>query len=394
MVSGAPVPDPAKRFCSDPVRSVFSIMRARTLFFAAVGLLAGSLLLGYRPVKPATAPPGSDVTVAPNFSLPRHPAPVVRRVAHLPDDAADDLRPTNLLVRMLRHEEPARLVREQLEAYLRDNHRTPDSLLGAFDATRDDALLQEAEQKFPNDPRVELVAATQSSSPEDRRRWLDALKETVPNNALANYLSAADYFKSGQTDLALQDVEAGVHKPMQDYQLDSLQNAAEAYRAVGYLEADASAMASIELLLPDLGAVKNVGYSLVDLARSYQRAGDTPSAQAALQLAMDLAQRVNVPGALTLAQNMVGCAIQQQALGAMDPHAVFGSDNQTVQSQLDAANQQRESIKALNKQWATLVPLMSDQDVASFYQRERSFGEQVAEQWVVTKYAAAVGSQP
>lgn len=287
------------------------------------------------------------------------------------------------------------LAPEQVAGFLRDNPRSPESLLGAFHASRDNAQLQEAKEQFPDDPRVEFVAATESPSPEERRKWIDALKQSAPDNALANYLSAAEYFKAGQTGPALQEVQAAVNKSIQDYQLNALQNAEEAYRSAGYSEADARTIASVDLLLPDLGAYKNVGYGLADLANSYWQAGDTTSAQASLQLALDLAQRLNVPAPLTMIQTMVALAIEQKALGAMDPNAVDGGGNQTVQSQLAAVTQQRDSILALNQQWAALLPRITDQDVVNFFQREWSFGEQAAEQWVVNKYAQPPGnSQP
>ena len=192
----------------------------------------------------------------------------------------------------------------------------------------------------------------------------------------------------------MQDIQVASNKPIQDYQLEFLQNDEEAYRAAGYSEADARSLAAVNLLLPDLGAYKKVGYSLVDLSNSYRQANDISSAQAALQLALDLAQRVNVPGSLTLAQTMVGLAIEQKSLGAMDPNASFVSGNQTVQNVLDTVNQQRDAIKALNQQWASLVPKLSDQDLATFYQRKLSFGELAAEQWAVNKFAQPAASSP
>jgi tetratricopeptide (TPR) repeat protein len=349
-------------------------------------------------VSSPSAPPVLDdsaATLSQNVLLPRHPAPPLRAPASSVDEPVESLRPTNILTRLLNKEDPPTLTREQVEGYLRDNHRNAESLLGAFHATRVKSLLQEAKDKFPTDPHVELVAATQSDTPEERRQWIDALKQSAPGNAMANYLSAADYFKSGKNDMALQEIQVAGLKPLQDYQLEFLQNDQEAYRAAGYSEADARSLAALNLLLPDLGAYKNVGYSLVDLANSYRQANDTASAQAALQLALDLSQRVNVPGSLTLVQSMVGLAIEQKALGTMDPNAQFGGANQTVQNQLDAIQQQRDAIKALNQQWTTLVPRMSDQDLANFFQRESSFGELAAEQWAVNKFAPpAASGQP
>ena len=83
----------------------------------------------------------------------------------------------------------------QVESDLRDNRRSAESLLAAFRATDDPALLREAVEKYPNDPRVNFVAYfafRNESSPEDRRQRPEAFKQSAPDNALANCLSAQD----------------------------------------------------------------------------------------------------------------------------------------------------------------------------------------------------------
>jgi hypothetical protein len=81
--------------------------------------------------------------------------------------------------------------RVQIESYLEQNRRSAESLLAAFRLTRDRALLQEAAEKYPNDPRVHYAGwisayRDDNSSPEERRQWLEAFKQSAPGNALAN----------------------------------------------------------------------------------------------------------------------------------------------------------------------------------------------------------------
>ncbi len=42
--------------------------------------------------------------------------------------------------------------------------------------------------------------------PDARRQWLDVFEKSAPNNGLANYLSTNNYFNSGQTDKAVQEL--------------------------------------------------------------------------------------------------------------------------------------------------------------------------------------------
>jgi hypothetical protein len=114
----------------------------------------------------------------------------------------------------------------QVEPYLKENQRSAASLLAAYRPTDDQTLLDEAMQNFPNDPQVAFEAAfKKDASPEDQRQWLRALKQSAPLNALADYLSAAHYFRAGQPDQAVQDLIAASGKPQfQDYTLERVQD--------------------------------------------------------------------------------------------------------------------------------------------------------------------------
>ena len=358
---------------------------------AVVALMAG---LGWwlRPggrAAPAALPVPEAASASAELGVarPGPAAPPLRAAAAGPQEPRGDSPPGNILARLLKQEEPPVPSLAQVAGYLRAKHRDAESLLGAFHATREPSLLREAKEAFPGDPRVQFVGATQSETSEERRQWIDALKQSEPANALANYLSAAEYFNCGESALALGEVEAGAGKPLQDFQLEFLQTDEEAYRGAGYSEADARSLAAINQLLPDLGAYKNVGYTLVELANAYREANDMASAQGALGLALQLARRINVPDSLTLAQTVTSLAIEQKALGAMDPAAGIGEGDRTAREELEAVTQQREAVKALNQQWATVAPGMSDQDLAAFFQRKSSFGELAGEQWAVQRFA-------
>ncbi|MHB9009260.1 MAG: hypothetical protein ACYDC1_20310, partial [Limisphaerales bacterium] len=183
---------------------------------------------------------------------PRLPAPRMVAGAPATEAPADNAGPTSLLTRLLDGDEAFTLSLLQVESYLQDNRRSAESLLAAFRATDDLALLREAVEKYSDDPRVNLAAyfaLRTESSPEDRRQRLAAFKQSAPDNALANFLSAQDHFNSGQTDQAVRELIAAAGKPkFQDYSGEFVQNAEEAYRAAGFSEADAKAVAAFGLL--------------------------------------------------------------------------------------------------------------------------------------------------
>jgi RNA polymerase sigma factor (sigma-70 family) len=100
----------------------------------------------------------------------RLPAPVLKATRGQPDI---DLSVTNLYAK-LNGEQP-KLASERVESYVKANHRNAPSLLAAYRTTGAAAWLEEAMQKYPDEPQVAFEAAfKKDGTPEDRRHWLDA----------------------------------------------------------------------------------------------------------------------------------------------------------------------------------------------------------------------------
>ena len=318
---------------------------------------------------------------------PRLPAPPMQAVAPTNPLPVELIQPRNLYA--LLTNKTSKLTAAQVESYLNANRRSAASLLAAFRTTEDPSLLQEAMQAYPNDPQVAFEAAIRKeAAPVERRQWLDTFKQSAPENALANYLSALDHFKAGQSDQAVQDLIAAAGKPQfQDYSLDRVQADEEAYRAAGYPVADAKVVATSHLLLPQLAQVRDLARSILDLANSYQQAGDEASRQAALQMAVNLGRRYGdtSPGETLIAQ-LVGINVERTALGAMDPNGAYNANGQTIQDRLNQLAQQRAAFKELSQQADPLWPSMSDQDWISYHNRSATFGEEAAMRWLVGKY--------
>ena len=299
------------------------------------------------------------------------------------------LPPENLATKLLRGDETPRLTAEQTSRYLAENRRNATSLLAAYRTSGDAALLQEAMEKYPNDPQVAYEALFKADvSPEERRRWLETLKQNAPENALANYMSASDYFKSGQTDQAVQELIAASGKSgFQDYTVDRWYADEEAYRSAGYSEAETRMAATWGLTLPQLKELKQLGLSVVDLATAYRSAGDAASAQAALEIAIRMGKQFDGStgtAGVPLVTQLVGIALQQMALKAMDPTAAYGAG--TVQEQLEHLAQQQQGISDLVKQSNPLHSKMTPQDWINYNDRIRIFGEQNAIGWLLNKY--------
>jgi RNA polymerase sigma factor (sigma-70 family) len=318
--------------------------------------------------------------------VPHLPAPQMQMTNLAATLPAEDSPSTNLWARL--KDKNIKLTHEQVEAYLKANGRNAANLLAAFRTSGDPALLKEAMEKFPNDPQVDFEAAVDKNlSSDEQRQWLNAFEKSAPDNSLANYLSALNYFNSGQIDQGVQELSAASGKSLDDYSVGRIQDDVEAYLTAGYPMADAEEMGGYGILLPQANQVKQLGLDAVDLAGAYRQAGDATSAQTALQMAATLGQNyaAQISGELDINQ-LVGISIEKTALQAMDPNSSYGNNSQTVQDQLNELAQQRQAILNLSQQTSNLYPQMSDQDWVIFFDRLQIFGEQNAQRWVMSKY--------
>jgi len=317
---------------------------------------------------------------------PRLPAPPWHGAAAA--EPGQDSFPTHLIAGMLGEGGVSRLSAAQIQHYLDENHRSASSLLAAYRTSGDLAWLHEAMEKHPGDPEVAFEAAlNQDISTAERRDSLDAFKRAAPENPMANYLSALDYFKSGQTDQAVQElIAASGRQGFADYTLERIQADEEAYRAAGYSEGDAKMAATWGVDLPQLAQMKSLAQNMVELAASYQRAGDADSAQAVSQMTIGLGQQMDAaPGSWTpLISRMVGIAVERMALSSMDPSSAYGDG--TVQDELDQLMQRRESLTALVTQTTPFQQQMTAEDWLNYNERTLSFGEENAIAWLLNKY--------
>jgi FtsZ-binding cell division protein ZapB len=299
---------------------------------------------------------------------------------------ADELQITNLSARLKDYS--AKLTSDQVAQYLSDHQRSAASLLAAYRTTGDAALLEEAKRNFPKDAQVAFEAAfAKDAAPEERKQWLDAFKQAAPENALPNYLSALNHFKSDQPDQAVQELLAAAGKQQfKDYTLDRMQDDEEAYLAAGHSVAEAKTIPGMQLLLPQLGQCKELSEHLIGLANSYRESGDPDSAQSALQLAAQLGRRYGngLPGEATISL-LVGIAVEGNALRAMDPTSPYG-EGKTVKDRLAELTKLRADISVRARQMEPLQSFMTDQDWITYKDRWRVFGEDAAAKWLIGKY--------
>lgn len=273
---------------------------------------------------------------------------------------------------------------EQLRAYLAANQRNAESLVTASRVTNDLSLLREAVARFPGDARAQLDLALRTSDPQERARALEALRAADPNNAMGSYLSAAEAFKAGRSDDAVKLLsEAMQRTSMDDYAMVNVVSAEEAYLGAGFTPLQAKAAAMYGMAMPHTGELNRLSQEMETLRQAYVGAGDADSAQAMIELGIDLGQRVQESlGNRILINDLVGVAIEQRFLKTLDPAAVLADSGFTVEQRLEQLAARRELVKRTVQGADPTAANVTPEVLAQFLDRQKALGELAALQWL------------
>jgi hypothetical protein len=197
-------------------------------------------------------------------------------------------RPTNHLTALIRSGESyPPLPREEIDRWLRVNKTNASSLLAAALLAGDPSLYLSALTNFPNDPRVLFSVTASNRLPEIRRELLDRFKKAAPDNALSDYLSAADHLKNGEPDQALADLLTASRKTQfDDYTLEDIQNREDLLLRANKSPAEAKIVAHSGTLLPHLSEMRTLAQDMAELQKNYLAIGDVSSAERLAQIGL------------------------------------------------------------------------------------------------------------
>jgi hypothetical protein len=285
-----------------------------------------------------------------------------------------------------------KIPREKVEEWLAKHNRNAMSLLAAFRALNDTNYLNEAATNFPNNPQVELAVLAHDEFPQDRRKWLDLFKASSPSNSLANYLSAQDYFKNGNPDAAVQELQAASGKSQFDgFQTESRLDEENLYSSSGYsdLESSKEGMTATSLeLLPELATFKRLAQGMGDLQKQYLDSGDANSAANLAQMGMNLGNQINSgDSGKYLLDQLVGMAIERISLQPLNQNSSYDFlGGKTPNQVLQEIKQQHAFYTQLAQNFEAVQPDIGDPEMISFQQREKIYGEVAAMQWVIQQH--------
>ena len=307
------------------------------------------------------------------------------RVARLVPDAKDrtfGVRESTLLKKLLKEggiEE--KLTPEQMEAYLNLNNNAAESLLAAFETSRDLKFLRQAAEMHPNDPRVMFAVINFDAFPEQRRDWIERFKAASPNNALADYFSAADHLKQGRTEDAAAAFRDAANKTgFDDFTRHTIQSAEEMYSMAGHSLAEAKAIAGVQTRLPHLAKLREFGREMAKMQQASRESGDLEKANEIAALGLQMGRHMSMgEGGTYLINQLVGIGTERMFLKGLDPAAANAFLDRPIGALQQELQDQLENIRELGRN--VDVGDLSEPDVIAYFDRVKIYGEYETMKW-------------
>jgi hypothetical protein len=325
---------------------------------------------------------------------------------HAPVASASDLQLTNSIAKNTFHAPPVprpqppefdlagqpKIPRTKVEEWLAKHNRDAMSLLAAFHALEDTNYLNEAATNFPNNPQVEWTILARGAFPEDRRKWLDLFKASSPSNSLANYLSAEDDFKNGNSDAAVQELSAASGKSQfGDYIMESQLDGEALNQFAGESPKNSTRVAlshaAADMMMEDAD-LKRLAVDIEDTQKQQSNAGDNNSVANLAQTGMNLGNQLSSgDSGKYFANQLEGVLIGNVVLQQLDPNTSYDFLNGETPSQaLQEREQQRKSLSQLAQSVNAIFPEMTEEEENSYFERSKIYGEVDAMQWLIQQH--------
>ncbi len=267
-----------------------------------------------------------------------------------------------------------RVARERAEAWLASRGRDAAGLVGAWDLTGDEALLMEAAERFPGDPRVCVAMIWKLlGNGEDAAEWVDRLVTAEPQNPGALYLRAAAQHKAGASKEAMATLRGAValSGKLDLHLRDRMVTVREAALASGAGVKDAAMLSIFGPLSRGGGApYLNGGHRAVaEGIKAAVAAGDTEEVVALAGISLGMANQMAAAPAPNLMDQMVENEWRRSTLKAMSGETEYGNSGTTVAQQLERVEAKRSEVVAVVGALSRIgdwLPRASEAEVASY----------------------------
>ncbi len=277
------------------------------------------------------------------------------------------------------------LSQAEVEAFLKDQGRTPANLLVASRLLKDLKYAREAALLDPKNPLAQLELALRGETPEEKAAAITAFRAVAPDNSLGDYLAAHQAFQSGDAGAAGAALLRGLDSPLfADYSRQIIDGSEQAYLAAGYEPQAAAVSAMFSLTLERSQALMSLADSLKGLQDEFIRTADFDSAEPTVVIGLTLGQRMQEQGPYLIDQ-LMGNAIERKFLLQLDPLTAAGPGGQTAAERLATLDANLLEIRTLSGGFAETLVSMDEATRGQYLAKMKSEGELAAMRWVAAQ---------
>ncbi|MEI7650598.1 MAG: hypothetical protein WCJ96_01155 [Verrucomicrobiota bacterium] len=324
----------------------------------------------------------------------RHPAEVAARAAPAvkPRSAAeiipqlkDPPKRTGITIKDLLEGKVPQLSQMEVDAFLKNQGRTPAHLLVAARLLHDLKYAREAAAMDPTNPLPQLELALRGETPEEKASAIAAFRKVAPDNSMGDYLAAHQAFAAGDAGAAGAALLQSLDNPLfAVYSQQLIAGSEQAYLEAGYEPEAAAGAAMFSLTLPHLTLITEVSKNLLSLQQEFIRSADFDAAEPTVIIGLTLGQRIQDQGPYLIDQ-LVGISIERQFLQQLDPLTAAGPGGQTAGERLDALNAMQSEIRTLAGSFGPEFGQLSPSIQSQYFAKMKNDGELAALRWLQTQ---------
>ena len=294
----------------------------------------------------------------------------------------------DFLNRML-NGEIAKLTPEQIMHYVESRGRDALSLIVAsFLSGSEDKWLEEAVERFPDDPRVAAAMLIKRGNSPEASEWIARLKEHDPGNSLGYLLAAKSALDGRDLDGAMKELSALESTRMNDFRETWQSGITDAYHSAGYqgMEAEWLGMAQTPVIS---GEVMKLSAGIAEAMVAAKERGDQTTAESLGRSGMKAAALVSDRGDRDLLINqLISVSMERKLLNQLHVFDFVPGDQRIVVERLAEMDKRIARLKSVIQSHTELLPTMTESELSQFTRRVQVEGELKAMEWLVTQRQA------
>jgi len=285
--------------------------------------------------------------------------------------------------------ETVQLTPEQIENYVESRGRDALSLIVAsMLGEGGDNWLDEAAERFPDDPRVAAAMLIKRGTGPEAGQWIARLKEHDPANSLGYLLAAKSALDGRDLDGAMKELSALDSTRMNDFRETWQSGITDAYRSAGYqgMEAEWLSMARTPVMS---GEVMKLSAGIAEAMVAAQERGDRTMAESLGRSGMKAAELVGGRGDRDLLiTQLISVSMERKLLNQLHSFDFVPGDQRVVVERLAEMDKRIARIKSATQSHTQILPTLTESELRQFTRRVQVDGELKAMEWLVAQRQA------